>query len=125
MNYTDMEVIPEEDQRLADALGQDVAHALGDAVDLSSKVKLDLIKNVPGGLFDYIKVSRDAAISTIAMIPSIDCSDERKAVEQLRGVQMAMEIYSRAVAFAQAAITGYNGLDAGDDEPGAEDGVSD
>lgn len=124
MSYTDMDVIPEEDQRLADAIGDDVAAALGDAVDLSTKIKLDLIKGVPGGLFDYIKVSRTEAINTIMMIPLIDCRDEKKAVEELRKVQMAMEIYSRAVAFAQNAITGYIGTgDAGDepDENGAQD----
>jgi len=125
MNYTDMEVIPEEDQRLADALGDDVAFALGEAVDLSTKIKTDLLKNIPGGLFDYIKVSRDAAVSTIAGIPLIDCTDEKKAVEALRKVQMDMEIYSRAVAFAQAAITGYNDHANAGDEPDDENGVSD
>lgn len=125
MSYTDMEVIPEEDQRLADALADDVAHALGDAVDLSSKIKMDLLSGAPGGLFDFIKVSRNDAISTIAGIPDIDCSDEKKAVEALRKVQMAMEIYSRAVAFAQTAITGYNGLAAADDDEPAEEGATD
>lgn len=124
MEYSD-EVIPEEDQRLAEALGQDVQAALGDAIDLSTKVKLDLLKGVPGGLFDYIKVSRDEAIATIAGIPGIDCSDEKKAVEQLRAVQLAMEIYSRAVAFAQTAITGYNDHGATGDEPDQEDGATD
>lgn len=138
MSFVESDVAPDEDQQLAEAMGQDVSDALGEALDLAAEVKADLIKGASGGLFGYIKKCRDLAVEDlVTMFGKLEDADPTHpdAIAAVRLVQLSFAKYTSAVAFAQAAVTGYIGfgeaenLEGGDEEEsdviivtGAQDG---
>lgn len=117
MSLTDMDLAPDEDQALANAMLSDVGNAIGNAIDLAVGVKEELFKDVPNGLIGFIKSARETAIASVALIPTMNLEDKDKAIAVLRDIQRDLDVYSRAVAFAGSALTGYIGAgDEADDE---------
>ena len=103
MTFIDADSLPEEDLRLVGAMSDDYEGALGDAVDLSMDIKLELVQGARPGLIAYIRHLRTAAIQAVVSLKDINPSDEMRIAE----IQRDILEYSRAVAFAQQSIAGY------------------